>query len=340
MKRLIPVGALLLSLACSSVAISIDPPPPTTAPPPTLVAATESAPTVAAPPAPTAASTAAPPTSAPQPLDSTAGPTLGGCPIFPPDHIWNTRVDSLPRHPNSDAYIDSIGRDEGLHPDFGSGLWEGGPIGIPFTIADASTPKYTLTFEYDDESDHNPYPIPDNAPIEGGPNSDGDRHILIVESSSCTLYEIYAAYPNADGSWQAGSGAIWDLRGYALRPDEWTSADAAGLPILPGLVRYDEAAAGAIRHAIRFTAENTRAEFVWPAKHEASDSDDPNLPPMGQRFRLKASFDISPYPAEMQAILHAMQTYGLILADNGSDWFISGAPDERWNNDELVPLFR
>ena len=276
----------------------------------------------------------------PESPDVSASPVIAGCPILPSDHIWNTRVDTLPADARSDDYINAIGRDVGLHPDFGSGLWEGGPIGIPYTTADATTPKTSVSFEYADESDPGPYPIPPGAPIEGGLNSDGDRHILIVETSECKLYELYAAYPNGDGSWRAGSGAIWDLRGYALRPDEWTSADAAGLPILPGLVRYDEVAAGEIRHAIRFTAENTRDEYVWPARHEASNDSNPSLPPMGQRFRLKASFDISPYPRDVQVILRAMQVYGLILADNGSSWYINGAPDERWNNDELVPLLR
>lgn len=322
------------TLACSSITMAIDPTAPATvAIQATVAPATQ---TEMVSPGETATSdVTVPPT-----IDPTGGPNLAGCPILPPDHIWNVPIDALPVDANSEAYIDSMGRDVVLHPDFGSGEWEGGPIGIPFTVADATTPRTTVSFEYADESDAGPYPIPANAPIEGGPNSDGDRHILIVETSECKLYELYAAYPQGNNSWQAGSGAIWDLRDYALRPDEWTSADAAGLPILPGLVRYDEVAAGEIKHALRFTVENTRAEFIWPAKHQASDSDDPNLPPMGQRFRLKASFDISPYPREAQIILRAMQVYGLILADNGSNWFISGAPDERWNNDELGDSLR
>jgi hypothetical protein len=308
----------------------------------TNVGPTESAATAAPVNTTTLENVAPPPASvtASVPQTGSSGPVIANCAIFPPDHIWNTRVDILPVHPHSDAYIDSIGRDIGLHPDFGSGLWEGGPIGIPFVVADGSTPRAAVSFEYADESDPGPYPIPSNPPIEGGSDSDGDRHILIVESSECKLYELYAAYPNDDGSWQAGSGAIWDLSGYGLRPDEWTSADAAGLPILPGLVRYDEVAAGEIRHAIRFTAEVTQRAYIWPARHFASEVTDPSVPPMGQRFRLKASFDLSPYPREVQIILRAMQVYGLILADNGSSWYISGAPDERWNNDELVPLLR
>lgn len=256
--------------------------------------------------------------------------------MFPIDHYWNTRVDTLPVDSHSAAYINSIGSSTGLHPDFGSGLWAGGPIGIPYVVVDGSTPKVNVTFDIDDQSDVGPYPIPTNVPIEGGSASTGDRHILIVESGACKLYELWAAYPQSDGTWNAGSGAIWDLYSYALRTDTWTSADAAGLQILPGLVRYAEVAAGEIRHAIRFTANETRNTYVWPARHQASGITDPNVPPMGQRFRLKASFDISSYPPNVQVILRAMQVYGIVLADNGSDWYISGVPDENWNNDELV----
>ncbi|MEK7323626.1 MAG: hypothetical protein AAB217_00030, partial [Chloroflexota bacterium] len=217
---------------------------------------------------------------------------------------------------------------------------EGGPIGIPFTAVPGDQPLVNVTFDYADESDSGPYPIPPDAPIEGGPNSDGDRHILIVDRDHCKLYELYAAYLESDGSWIAGSGAIYDLNSNALRPATWTSADAAGLPILPGLIRYDEVAAGEINHAIRFTAEETQRLFVWPARHYASDITDSSVPPMGGRFRLKASFDVSPYPREVQVILNAMKTYGLILADNGSDWFIGGVPDERWEDDMLVSALR
>jgi hypothetical protein len=195
-----------------------------------------------------------------------------------------------------------------------------------------------VSFEYADESDPGPYPVPPDAPVEGGPATTGDRHVLIVDRDRCTLYELYAAYPQLDGSWRAGSGAVFDLRSNALRPATWTSADAAGLPILPGLVRYEEVAAGAIRHAVRFTASRTQRAYVWPARHYASSSTDPTRPPMGQRFRLKAGFDVSPFPARVQVILNALKTYGLILADNGSSWFISGVPDERWDNDELRAL--
>jgi hypothetical protein len=324
------------TLACSSITVSIDPTAIATVA--AQVLATAAPPTETATVAP--GETASPTEVVSGPVDSTSGPSLGGCPMFPPDHIWNVRVDSLPVDDHSDAYIDSLGRDTGLHPDFGSGEWDGAPIGIPYVVAGGDTPRADVTFEYADESDQGPYPIPSDAPIEGGPNSDGDRHILIVESSECKLYELYAAYLHDDGTWEAGSGAIWDLRDYVLRPDEWTSADAAGLPILPGLVRYEEVAAGEIKHALRFTADETQAAYVWPARHEASDNDDPNLPPLGQRFRLKASFDISPYPHDVQVILRAMQVYGLMLADNGSDWFFSGAPDPHWNDEELVDTFR
>lgn len=267
-----------------------------------------------------------------------AGPTIGGCPLFPADNVWNARVDALPPDANSAAYIGSIGPSTGLHPDFGSGLWDGGPIGIPFVIVPGSQPLVPISFDYADESDPGPYPIPPNPPIEGGAASSGDRHMLIVDSGHCKLYEIYAAYPQPDGSWQAGSGAVWDLASNALRPAGWTSTDAAGLPILPGLVRYDEVAAGAIRHALRFTVVHTRNEFIWPARHQASSSSNPAYPPMGQRFRLKASFDLSAFPRNVQVILVALKFYGMFVADNGSNRYISGAPDERWDNDELHVL--
>ncbi len=227
-----------------------------------------------------------------------AGPTLAGCPIFPASNVWNARVDLLPVDPKSADYIATIGPGAGLHPDFGSGTWDGGPIGIPYAVVPGSQPRVAVRFDYADESDPGPYPIPADAPIEGGPASGGDRHVLLVDTGSCVLYELYAAYPQPDGSWHAGSGAVFDLRGNALRPAGWTSADAAGLPILPGLVRYDEVAAGAIRHALRFTVAHTRNQFVWPARHQASSSGNPAYPPMGQRFRLKAGFDVSSFPAQ------------------------------------------
>jgi hypothetical protein len=267
-------------------------------------------------------------------------PTIGGCPVFPPNNIWNMPVDTLPLDSHSDDYIAAIGADVGLHPDFGSGLWEGAPIGIPYTVVSGDQKPVDIIFEYADESDAAAYPIPEDALIEGGPESDRDRHILLVENDNCILYEIYAAYPQGIGSWEAGSGAVWELNSNDLRPDEWTSADAAGLPILPGLVRYEEVQAGAINHALRFTASNVRSDYIWPARHRADcggyEADDLSVPPYGQRFRLQASFDVSGYSPEIQVILNSLKTYGLILADCGSDWFITGAPDEDWNNDVLV----
>jgi hypothetical protein len=229
----------------------------------------------------------------------------------------------------SGAWIESIGPDEGFHMDFGSGEWDGGPIGIPYNIVAGSTvPKYDAEFYYPDESDPGPYPIPDDVVIEYS----SDHHILVVDTDTCTLYETYdMSFDN--GQWSGGSGAIWDLNSNLLRPKTWTAADAAGLPILPGLVRYDEIAAGEINHALRFTAENT-AGYNWPARHQTSDPEN-GTPPMGARFRLKADYDISGFPAEMQILLLAFKTYGIVLADNGSNWFVTGAPDERWDDDML-----
>ena len=269
----------------------------------------------------------------------TPPPQIAGCDIFPGDHIWNTPIDDLPVHPNSANYINTIGANQGLHADFGSGVWPPGsnsPIGIPYIDVPGSQPLVPVTFIWwPDESDDGPYPIPTNAPIEGGPDGDGDRHVIVLDRGSCMLYEMYSAFPQSNGSWEAGNGAVYDLNSYDLRPDGWTSADAAGLPILPGLVRYDEVASGEIRHAIRFTAPDTQANHLWPARHDASSLTGANYPPMGLRLRLRADFDISTYPPEIQVILQAFKTYGLILADNGSAWYISGVPDARWDNDML-----
>jgi hypothetical protein len=264
---------------------------------------------------------------------------LAGLSLFPPDNPWNQDISQAPVDANSAALIASIGLDRGLHPDFGT-VWNGAPIGIPYVVVDASQPKVPVSFRYADESDPGPYPIPPEAPIEGGPDADGDRHVLIIDRDIQLLYELYAAYPeNGGSSWQAGSGAIFDLQSNDLRPERWTSADAAGLPILPGLVRYDEVVEqGAIAHALRFTCRRTRRAFVPPARHFASRLRDPGLPPMGMRVRLRADFPVDPFPAAVQVILTALKSYGMFVADNGSDWFISGAPDPRWNDDELSSL--
>ncbi len=256
--------------------------------------------------------------------------------LFPADNIWNTPVAGLPVAARSTAYVNSIGAGEGVHPDFGSGLWEGRAIGFPWNEVGAGQAKVNISFYYPGESDPGPYPIPPGAAIEGG----SDRHILLVDHSTNKLYEVYDAQQNGDGSWSAGSGAVWDLSSNALRPAGWTSADAAGLPILPGLVRYDEVASGHIDHALRFTAPDTSPDWVWPARHKASDSGDPNLPPMGQRFRLKSDFDTSGFAAPVRVILEALKNYGMMLADNGGPWYISGAPDSRWNDDVLVSQLR
>jgi hypothetical protein len=233
--------------------------------------------------------------------------------------------------------VSTIGASRGLHADFGSGLWDGGPIGIPFITVPGSQTRYSATFDYADESDPGPYAVPLNAPIEGGSSATGDRHAIAIDTDNCILYELYYAFPQAS-SWTAGSGAIYDLRSNALRPAGWTSADAAGLPIMPGLVTYEEVMSGEIKHAIRFTVPQSRREYVWPARHFASSLTGTQYPRMGERFRLKASFDITPFPADVQVILKAMKTYGILMADNGSAWYISGKPDSRWNNDNLRTL--
>jgi hypothetical protein len=265
------------------------------------------------------------------------GPTLGGCSVLPADNVWNTRIDTLPVSALSASYIASMGGSTGLHPDFGT-VYDGAPNGIPFVLVPGTQPRVPVSFTYADESDPGPYPVPTSAPIEGGPSSTGDRHVLVVDSSACKLYELYSAFPNADGSWSAGAGAVYPLASDALRPAGWTSADAAGLPILPGLVRYDEVAAGQIAHALRFTAAVTQKAYVWPARHFASSNTSTALPPMGTRVRLKASVDISHFSAANRVILQALKTYGMLLADNGSNWFVSGAPDSRWNDSDLNTL--
>jgi hypothetical protein len=266
-------------------------------------------------------------------------PPIGpyGCTVLPANNIWNTPVDQLPVSPNSSTYVNRIGAASPLHPDFGSGLYNGGPIGIPFITVPGTQTQYPASFLYASESDPGPYAIPLNAPIEGGSNSTGDRHAISIDINNCILYELYNAFPQT-ASWQADSGAIFNLACNALRPATWTSADAAGLPIFPGLVRYDEIVAGEIRHALRFTVPQTQRAYVWPARHYASSITDPTYPPMGVRFRLKASFNISGFSATNQIILRALQKYGMMIADNGSAWFISGAPDSRWDNNDLHVL--
>lgn len=256
--------------------------------------------------------------------------------IFPTTNPWNQPVEELPVDPRSTEIITFIGLDKGLHPDFGAN-WNGGPFGIPYVVVSGDQARVPVTFEYDDESDPGPYPIPPNPPIEGGPNGTGDRHILVVDADRWILYELYAAYPNGNG-WRAGSGAIWDLNRNHYRPAGWTSADAAGLPILPGLVRWDEVELGDIPHAIRFTVRRTRRAYLHPASHWASSDTASHLPPMGMRVRLKAGFDISGYPARAQVVLRALKRYGMIVADNGSDWYISGTADARWNDADMNTL--
>jgi hypothetical protein len=270
-------------------------------------------------------------------LAAAQSPTIGNCPVFPADNIWNTRIDQLPVSPNSGTWVNTIGTSTHLHPDFGSGLYDGEPIGIPYVTVPGTQTKYPATFTYQSESDPGPYAIPLNAPIEGGSSSTGDRHVISVDINNCILYEIFDAFPQT-ASWQGGSGAIFNLLSDALRPASWTSADAAGLPIFPGLVKYAEIVAGQINHAIRFTAPQTQDMYVWPARHEASSLTSTIYPPMGARFRLKASFDISGFSATNQIILTALKLYGMMLADNGSSWYISGAPDPGWNNDDLHVL--
>ena len=264
--------------------------------------------------------------------------TIGGCQIFPANNIWNTDISHLPVNVHSASYVASIGLSGHLHPDFGAGLYNGGPIGFPYAVVPGSQPTVPVSFQYASESDAGPYPIPANVPIEGGSQSSGDRHVLVVDSGNCKLYEMFAAYHQQNGSWHAGSGAVWNLNSNTLRPATWTSADAAGLPILPGLVNYDDIASGAIHHALRFTVSQTQNTFLWPARHQASSSSNPNLPPMGLRLRLKASVNISSFSRTNQIILTALKHYGMFVADNGSSWFLSGTADNRWNNDDLHAL--
>jgi hypothetical protein len=266
----------------------------------------------------------------------TDGPRIGNCPLFPADNVWNTPIDSLKKDPHTGDYIDSIGPLHPLHADFASNL----DLGIPYSFLPPGTRSVKVTFDYRDDSDLGNYPIPPDAPIEGGPNGspDGDRHIILVDQRKCVLYELFAAKKLPDGNYTAGSGIKMDLTSNALRADGKTSADAAGLPILPGLVRYDEVMSGAIHHALRFTVPHTRNTYIWPARHQASSNGNPRWPPMGTRFRLRADFDISKFSKTNQVILTALKHYGMFLADNGSPMFLSGVSDKRWDDSDLHRL--
>ena len=303
----------------------------TPAPTITVTAAPTKPPTAHPTTAPTAHPTT-PPTAAPTAVPPPAGPIppLTACAILPSSNVWNKRVDGLPVAADSATMIAAIGVGSSLHPDFSNG----GGYGIPFNVVGASTPRSTVAFEYDDESDHVGYPIPASPQIEVG----SDRHLLMIDTNACTLFELYAA-AHGTGGWTAGSGAVWNLGSNDLRPAGWTSADAAGLPIFPGLVRYSEVAGGAINHAIRFTAPHTCEGYIYPATHEAGNGSACSVnPPMGLRVRLKSSVDISGFGPQAQVILVALQRYGMLLADNGSPWYITGAPDGHWNDDELHHL--
>jgi len=268
------------------------------------------------------------------------GGSFNGFVPFPSNSLWNTNISNSQVDPNSANYISEIGNSKPLHPDFGAGLYDGQTIGIPYIVVPSTQPLLSIIYTlYGDESDPGPMPIPSNALIEGFPQpGNGDRHVLIVDKGNCWLYELYYAFNAGPLGWNAGSGAVWDLEANEMRPYTWTSADAAGLPILPGLVRYDEVQAGAINHAIRVTLQNSQEAFTPPASHWAANSSDQYAAPMGMRMRLKASFDISGFSQHNQVILTALKQYGMIMADNGSSMFITGTTDMRWNNDDLGNL--
>ena len=278
----------------------------------------------------------APPPNPPPTAPAPGEPQLEGCPLFPADNEWNRRVDGAPVDPRSDQYMAGMSA-EGrfLHPDFGGN----GEYGIPWVAVPGSQPKVPMIFDYAEDSDPGPYPIPPDAPIEGGSEPWGDRHVLVLDRDNCRLYETFDTWPHGAG-WRAGSGAIFDLRSNALRPRYLTSADAAGLPILPGLIRLDEVAAGQIKHALRFTVRRTQRAFVHPATHFASPHTDPSLPPMGLRVRLKQDFDISSFGQTARVILTAMKEYGMFMADNGADWFVTGEANTGWIEEEVGELTR
>lgn len=271
-------------------------------------------------------------------LGANAG--LGGKRLLPDDSPWHEDISQSPVDPRSEKILARAGLDKNLKADFGT-VWEGAPIGIPYVVVSGTQKKVPVTFKWADESDAGPYPIPPNAPIEGGPKGTGDRHIIVLDRDNWKLYEVFNAFADGKGGWRGDSGAVWDLRKNQVRPPRWTSADAAGLPILPGLVRHDEAMEkGAIEHALRFTLARTRKAYVAPASHWASNRNDEDLPPMGMRVRLKAGFNVSGFAPEVKAILVALKKYGMFLADNGTDFFVSGAPNAGWNDDRLRQLMR
>jgi hypothetical protein len=312
---------------------------------PTTTPASSDAPTPTQPGASTHTPTPTPhPTNTPVPGQTPRFAGEPNCQVFPADNWWNTDISNFPVDQNSDNYVDFVGRQTHLHPDFGT-VWDGAPIGIPYAIVGGNQPKVPITYYYGD-SDPGPYPIPANVPVEGqpvgAPNTDnfgGDRHVIVIDETACKLYETFDSHPVNNGqSWDTGSAAIFDLNSNALRPDTWTSADAAGLPIFAGLVRYSEVQSGVIDHALRFTVRDTQHAFIHPATHEASGTTDPNVPPMGLRFRMKSSYDCSWASAEIQVVCTALKKYGMFVADNGSDWYISGSPDSRWSDDNLGDL--
>lgn len=276
-----------------------------------------------------------PPPDAPVDVDAPPAPN---CTVFPADNPWNTAIADAPVHTNSNAFIARLGQAP-LHPDFGT-EWQGAPNGIPYVEVAAGQAPVAIDFSqgYPDESDPGPYPIPAEAPIEGGPNGQGDRHVIAVDRAACMLYELFDAHPQPDGTWRATSGAVFDMTSNALRPMGWTSADAAGLPIFPGLVRRDEVEAGVINHALRFTVQQSQRAIVLPATHWASSNTDSDLMPMGLRLRLKSSFDISGFSPDNKVILAALKQFGMIMADNGGDLFLSGAPSLDWSDDDLHAL--
>ena len=269
------------------------------------------------------------------------GAALGDLRVFPADNPWNRDVARDPVDPLSTAILRRVGLDKPLHPDFGT-VYQGQPNGIPYVVVAGNQPRVPVRFQYAGESDRGPYPVPLDAPIEGGPTGDGDRHVLVVDRDHRKLYELFKARPEPGRrGWSAGSGAVFDLDSNALRPAGWTSADAAGLPIFPGLVRYEEVVVkGAVGHAFRFTVVRSRHGYVHPARHFASSHRETDLPPMGMRVRLKASYDLKAFPPQARVILEALKSHGMLLADNGGDWFLSGAPDPRWDDDDLATLKR